>query len=112
MGLQAPEERTAPTAQAPSMNIQWQLLATGLMTPEPWEDSKSDPPKKALESTPKGVLESRVGGSSFGILPGLWDLTADFKKLEHGCRMIYAGVPSSFALGLEDGHVSTFWLLL
>ena len=26
--------------------------------------------------------------------------------------MIYAGVPSFSALGLEDGHVPTFWLLL
>ena len=33
----------------------------------------------------------------------------DFKKLEYGCRMICAGVPSFFGLGLEDGHVPTFW---
>ena len=26
--------------------------------------------------------------------------------------MIYAGVPSFFGLGLEDGHVPTFWLLV
>ena len=26
--------------------------------------------------------------------------------------MIHAGVPSFFGLGLEDGHVPTFWLLL
>ena len=32
--------------------------------------------------------------------------------LEHGCRMIYAGVLSFFGLGLEDGHVPTFRLLL
>ena len=38
----------------------------------------------------------------------------DFKKLEHGCRMIYAGCPSFFGLGfgLEDGHAPAFWLLL
>ena len=36
----------------------------------------------------------------------------DSKKLEHGCRMIHAGFPSLFALGLEDGRVPTFWLLL
>ena len=33
-------------------------------------------------------------------------------KLEHGCRMIYAGVPSFCGLRLEDGHVPTFWLPL
>ena len=26
--------------------------------------------------------------------------------------MMYAGVPSFFGLGLEDGHVPSFWLLL
>ena len=26
--------------------------------------------------------------------------------------MIYAGCASLFGLGLEDGHVATFWLLL
>ena len=31
--------------------------------------------------------------------------------MEHVCRMVSAGVPSS-GLGLEDGHVPTFWLLL
>ena len=34
------------------------------------------------------------------------------QKLEHGCRMIHAGRPSFFGLGLEDGPVPTFWLLL
>ena len=28
------------------------------------------------------------------------------------CRMICGGLPSFFGLGLEDGHVATFWLLL
>ena len=37
--------------------------------------------------------------------------TASSKKLEHGRRLIYAGVPSFFGLGLEDGHVPSFWLL-
>ena len=36
----------------------------------------------------------------------------DSKKLEHGCRMIHAGFPSFCGLGLEDGHVPTFWNLL
>ena len=40
------------------------------------------------------------------------DKDIDSKKLEHGCWMIHAGLPSSFGLGLEDGHVPTFWLLL
>ena len=38
--------------------------------------------------------------------------TVDSNKLEHGCRLIYAGIPSLFGLGLQDGHVPTFWLLL
>ena len=39
-------------------------------------------------------------------------LTVDSKKLEHGCRMIFAGLPPFCRLGLEDGHVPTFWFLL
>ena len=39
-------------------------------------------------------------------------LTVDSKKLEHARRVIYAGFPSLLGLGLEDGHVPTFWLLL
>ena len=39
-------------------------------------------------------------------------LAADFKKLEHGGRLIDAGIPCFFGFGLEDGYVSTFWLLL
>ena len=27
------------------------------------------------------------------------------RKVEHSCRMIYAGSPSFFGLGLDDGHV-------
>ena len=38
--------------------------------------------------------------------------TVDSNTLEHGCRMMYAGFASLFGLGLEDGHVPTFWLLL
>ena len=34
--------------------------------------------------------------------------TVDSKKFEHGCRMICAGFPSVFGLGLEDGPVPTF----
>ena len=36
----------------------------------------------------------------------------DSKKLEHGCKMIYAGFASFFGLALEDGHVPTFCSLL
>ena len=32
--------------------------------------------------------------------------------LEDAYRMIYAGLPSFFVLGLEDFHVPTFWLLI
>ena len=31
--------------------------------------------------------------------------TVDSDKLEHGCSMSYAGVPSFFHFGLEDGNV-------
>ena len=44
-----------------------------------------------------------------------WQLkqfTVDSKYLEHGWRMINDGFPSFFGLGLEDGHIPTFWLLL
>ena len=34
------------------------------------------------------------------------------RKLQHGCRMLYAGSSASFGLGLEDRHVPTFWPLL
>ena len=34
----------------------------------------------------------------------------DFKKLEHGCRMLHAGSPSLF--GLKENHDPTFWLPL
>ena len=37
--------------------------------------------------------------------------TVDSKKLEHGCRVIYAGLPF-LVLARKDGHVPTFWLLL
>ena len=43
---------------------------------------------------------------------GSFRLTVDSKKLEHGCRMIHAGVPSFCGLRLEDDHVPTLWLLL
>ena len=39
-------------------------------------------------------------------------LKVDYKKLEPGCGMIYAGFPSFSGLGLEDEHVRTFGLLL
>ena len=39
-------------------------------------------------------------------------VTAQSQKLEHATRIIYAGIPSFFGLGLEDGHVPTLWLLL
>ena len=34
----------------------------------------------------------------------------DSNKSEHGRRMIYASFACFVALGLEDGHVSIFWL--
>ena len=38
--------------------------------------------------------------------------TVGSKKLKHGCSRIYAGIPSFYSLGLEEGRVPTFWLLL
>ena len=38
--------------------------------------------------------------------------TVDFKRLEQVRRMICAGVPSLFGLGLEEGHAPTVCLLL
>ena len=39
--------------------------------------------------------------------------TGDSNQLEHGHRMICDGFPSfRKLLGLEDGHILTFWLLL
>ena len=38
--------------------------------------------------------------------------TANSERFDHGRRMIYASFPSFFGLGLEDGQVPTFWLLL
>ena len=42
---------------------------------------------------------------------GCWH-SHEFKNLEHGGRMIYAGSPSFSGLGLEEGQVPTFWLPL
>ena len=38
--------------------------------------------------------------------------TAGYKELEHGRRMLDAGVASFLGLVLEDCHVPAFWLLL
>ena len=38
--------------------------------------------------------------------------TVEFNKLDYGCIMICARFASFAGLGLEGGHVSTFWLLL
>ena len=38
--------------------------------------------------------------------------TAGSRKLEYGCRISHAGVPSFFGLGLADSGIRTFWLLL
>ena len=38
------------------------------------------------------------------------DTYSRLEKMEHGCRMVYAGFPSFFGLELEDRHVPTFWL--
>ena len=53
--------------------------------------------------------EGREGNKSRDIRGGP---TVDSTKLEHRCRMVYAGFLSFFGLGLEGGHVETFWVLL
>ena len=47
-----------------------------------------------------------ISGMAFG------GPTVDSNKVEHVSRMKFAGGPSFFKLGLEGGHVPTFWLLL
>ena len=46
------------------------------------------------------------------VVPQSGLLTIGFKKLQHGCRMTYAGYVSFVGLGLEDGRVLIFWHLL
>ena len=36
-------------------------------------------------------------------------MAVDSKRLEHGRRMLNVGCRSFLGLGLEDGHVPTFW---
>ena len=44
-------------------------------------------------------------------LPGI--VFSRLPELEHGCRIIYAGSPCSFALvGLEHGHVGFYTVRL
>ena len=56
-----------------------------------------------MPNVPGQVEQARVRHSSFRV---------DAKKLEQGCRMIDADCPSFLRLGLEDGHVPSFWPLL
>ena len=39
-------------------------------------------------------------------------IIVNFRKLEHGFRIIIAGIPSTLPLGQEDNDVPTFWFLL
>ena len=55
--------------------------------------------------------ESQKLGSFEGDIDYRYRYTVDSKKLEHGCRMVYAGFPSLVS-ELQDGHVPTFWLPL
>ena len=38
--------------------------------------------------------------------------TVDSRKLQYGCRVIYAGFPSFFCFRIKAGSVPTFWLLV
>ena len=53
-----------------------------------------------------------VASGAFKEVFGMEANTVDSNKLEHACKVIYAGFPSFFGLGLEDGHLPTFWILL
>ena len=72
-------------------------------------------PRQRLKQV-KGSLQSTENSKKWGPKKGAhWRsrvLTANSKKWEHGCRVIYAGFPSFFGLGLLDGRVPTFWLLV
>ena len=52
-----------------------------------------------MSSQPSGMGASDFFGGGASI----WEFPEISKKLEHGSRTIYAGVPSFLALGLEDG---------
>ena len=48
---------------------------------------------------------------------GFWDLSVQGvivnpRKLEHGFRMMSAGIPYTLPLGQEENDVPSFWLLL
>ena len=53
------------------------------------------------------TLVLQLWASTVGSFP-----TVGSKKLEHGCRMRYAGFPSFLGLGSKDGHVLIPWRLL
>ena len=38
-------------------------------------------------------------------------VTIDSKKLEHGFKVVYTGLPSLFCFGTADSHLPSFWLL-
>ena len=67
------------------------------------------------------ILRSHILGPGLGDIQTLpatarvrMDMSniVDSKKLEHRCRIICAGLPSFFGLGLQHGHVPNFWRLL
>ena len=60
----------------------------------------SQPPRAHMSRIP-GQVPQRPRGR-----------TLDSKKLEHGCRMSCAGVPSISGLGPADGHVPALLVLL
>ena len=55
------------------MNIQVcdALSESRLTYPDPWADPKSRS-TLGFQNLPIGVLDSRIGGSTFWILPGVW----------------------------------------
>ena len=74
--------------------------------------SEAAPPSSEFRSPEEAEAETSGGGRGPPASQGFFYLTVDSKKLEHGCRLIYAGFPSIFGLGLGNCHVPTFWLLL
>ena len=62
---------------------------------------------------PRAIIYLTEVSGSHGVMSHLYcSCTVDTKKLEYGCRAIYAGVISVFCLGSEDGHIPTSELLL
>ena len=77
-----------------------------------YEDSGIWGPYLQLFAWTVAENQQPLSGLYRGISITVFWYTADSKMVEHGCRLIYARIPSFFGLGLEDGRVPAFWHLL